>query len=176
MLFTQDWLGSSYPDPKSQYRLSRDGWKLAQDWQGEFIESEYSKRTAKRIQSGEPTGLAWIMTLGPISTSSGYVTYAPQIREKQHFGGALTLIMQTSMDRFDEKTTFSIRDYRSGDVHPIAGAEWADWDQAGRLVFVAGGKLFAAEIGDTGVQPRELADFNDNKFKEVQPPEWALKW
>ncbi len=29
MLFTQDWLGSSYPDPKSQYRLSRDGWKLA---------------------------------------------------------------------------------------------------------------------------------------------------
>jgi hypothetical protein len=65
----------------------------------------------------------------------------------------------------------------NGSHHPIPGAEWADWDHRGRLLFARGGKLFAVEPGQTGLNgARELIDLNGNKFEPVVAPEWAKTW
>jgi hypothetical protein len=60
---------------------------------------------------------------------------------------------------------------------PVEGAEWTDWDHRGRLVYVCGGKLFAAEIEGPGLlEPRELADFNDARPEPKEAPAWAKEW
>ena len=71
---------------------------------------------------------------------------------------------------------FSVR-YAEGKDLPLDGAEWADWDQQGRLVFAKSGKLFAlaADAVGEGI-PQELADFNSNQPESMEAPEWATVW
>ena len=56
---------------------------------------------------------------------------------------------------------------------PLTGAEWADFDHRGRLVYAAGGKLWHADLADGALRPRELADFNGMSFEPIPPPHWA---
>jgi hypothetical protein len=65
----------------------------------------------------------------------------------------------------------------SGD-HKIGleDANWADWDQAGRLVFSRAGQLLAGRIHDGQLNSKLLADFNDNRPTKLAAPEWALSW
>jgi hypothetical protein len=58
----------------------------------------------------------------------------------------------------------------------LDGADWADFDQQGRLVFAQNGKLFAAARVGQEWQTQELADLRENKFEEVVAPEWAQIW
>jgi hypothetical protein len=60
---------------------------------------------------------------------------------------------------------------------PIKNAEWADWDQQGRLVFARGGKLFAGDLKVEGqLTSRELVDLNADIFEARQAPAWAQRW
>lgn len=53
--------------------------------------------------------------------------------------------------------------------------QWLDIDHRGRPVFGDKGCLWAWEGFPDG-EPTMIADLNDNKFEQVAPPEWALKW
>lgn len=56
-------------------------------------------------------------------------------------------------------------------------AEWADFDRRGRLVFAAGGKIFARPWDRRGrVKTEELADFCADKFVSMEAPGRATRW
>ena len=59
---------------------------------------------------------------------------------------------------------------------PLQGASWADWDQAGRLVFARGGSLFAGKVESGRLIETELIDLSANVPSPVEAPESARKW
>ncbi len=61
---------------------------------------------------------------------------------------------------------------------PIEGANWADWDRRGRLVFAKSGQIYSAEIDATEgtYRPQLLHDFNALKPERVVAPSWAQRW
>jgi hypothetical protein len=69
----------------------------------------------------------------------------------------LRLMMASSIVGFAGHFTFTLN-YSGGSVE-IEGAEWADWDPRGRLVFVRAGKLYcASEDAPGNLREKELAD------------------
>jgi hypothetical protein len=59
---------------------------------------------------------------------------------------------------------------------PLPGAQWADWDQAGRLVFARDGRLYSGVLDGAKVVEHELVDLNGNTPTNVEPPKWATRW
>ena len=56
-------------------------------------------------------------------------------------------------------------------------AEWADWDQSGRLVIARQGKVLAGKWDrHRGLRFEELADFNGDRPESIEAPEWARRW
>jgi hypothetical protein len=146
--YEQDWLEWDATCPMHGARLDRDGWYKIQTWHG------------KLYADGGP----------------GYATYSPEVREKAGRDGKQILEMKWAIADFEGTVRFSVKNTETETVQSLDGAAWADWDQAGRLVFVADGKVFAGEIGLNGIKRHELADFNGNKFEEVEAPDWAKRW
>lgn len=62
-----------------------------------------------------------------------------------------------------------------GDLQ-IPGAEWADWDQAGRLIFARAGQLWTGRWTGEALESELLADFNDRRPTNVVSPAWAKSW
>ncbi len=59
----------------------------------------------------------------------------------------------------------------------LTGAEWADWDHRGRLVFARMSKILALNADAIGREPpTELIDLTGNTFEEVIAPAWAKEW
>ncbi len=71
---------------------------------------------------------------------------------------------------------FSASPLSSGAELPLPGAGWADWDQAGRLVFARDGRLLAATVENGQLAERELLDLNANVPTEVEALESARPW
>jgi hypothetical protein len=56
-------------------------------------------------------------------------------------------------------------------------ADWADWDQSGRLVIARGGKVLAGKWDrHRGLRFEELADFTGDCIESIEAPEWARRW
>lgn len=58
----------------------------------------------------------------------------------------------------------------------IAGADWADFDQRGRLVFTRDGCLWEAMIKGGSLQERLIADFNTEEPQAIAAPASARRW
>jgi hypothetical protein len=55
-------------------------------------------------------------------------------------------------------------------------SDWADWDKTGDLLFARNGCVYRQSIGKSGPSSELLlADFNQNKFKAIEPTDWAEK-
>jgi hypothetical protein len=164
-------------DPVLDQRLSRDGWHLVQPWQGRFIESPFAlahrEMMARGLSVEEVIQESLRRSLHELSTDSGHVTDSPEIREKAQPNGSETLVMTARVDKFTRRYAFHLRDAR---LPALRGAEWADWDQRGRLAFVRRGKLVVAEkiAGDWKV--RGLADFSAQSPEPIVAPSWATEW
>jgi len=104
-----------------------------------------------------------------------YVMQRAGIREKPHPGSGLVLRLTETVVRFEQTYRFSVR-YPDGREEPLPDAAWADWDHQGRLVWVGGGKVFAARPHPDGLRPQELADFNSHKPDPRPSPESARTW
>jgi hypothetical protein len=130
-------------------RRARDGWKLAQS-------GRYPWRAGRHQTEMAET----------------WVRQAPKRGE----------VLVESLDRIDFKaaggpyvTSYSIRCRDRSDV-PISGARWADWDQAGRLVFARDGCLVRGILREGGLEERLLVDLNPNTPSTLKAPQWATKW
>ena len=157
-------------------RLERDGWRLVQPWQGAFIENAWWSAYQERRKANSPTDSDWMRSVAHLDNKSGYVTQTPSMREKPHPAGGFTLVMTTSKTGYEYHYVYSVRN-GNGQTESLAGVEWAEWDQQGRLVFAREGKLFAAIFAPAGlVDEQELSDFNGNKFEATEAPDWAKVW
>ena len=159
-------------------RLERDGWRLVKEWKGERVLSKAKVAFEVNAHKARSSEVQWLRELHRTSRSRyiGYVTYGAGIHEKQTADGRYSLMKRWTLIGMDDQEFFEVRDNTSGERYDLGKAAWADWDQAGRLVFVADGKLFAGEISAGRIERRELADFNGNKFEPVETPEWAKRW
>lgn len=73
---------------------------------------------------------------------------------------------------------YSVVSGKAGSELVAFEAEWSDWDQAGKLAYASGGKLFRVTFAPRGrsVETREIGDFN-RAHPDPQPaPEWATRW
>ncbi|MGI4792142.1 MAG: hypothetical protein ACRYFS_25240 [Janthinobacterium lividum] len=139
--------GGGEDEPIYSARLKRDGWGQSQP-----MKAEYTR------------------------TNAGFVTHTPGIRRKQNPQGWQKLTMTSTLSHYEMNEEFSVR-YADGIDLPLDGAEWADWDQRGRLVFAKAGKIYAVEAGSFGQEsPRELVDLNDHKPEPMEAPGWAKVW
>lgn len=103
----------------------------------------------------------------------GYSLVRPTIFWKRGPREALTLVMTGTHDW--QVYLFRIR-HGNGET-ALEGAEYAEWDHRGRLVFVRAGKMFAATVDDDGhIDEQELADFDGNKVDRKHSPDWAKQW
>jgi hypothetical protein len=161
-------------------RLSRDGWKLVQPWQGRFHESPFARAQRELMARGlsfdEMLAESLRLKLYELDTDSRYITDLPEVRERRSPDGRFSLRMEMVIRGFTAVYDFAV-EATGGDITPIEGAEWADWDQRGRLAFVRRGKVFAAQPGRGGEwQQQELADFNAQEPVALESPEWARHW
>jgi hypothetical protein len=72
---------------------------------------------------------------------------------------------------------YSLRRSPTGREYVVKGANWADWDQRGRLVFARDGKLFAARVDHPReLAVRELANFNEERPEPMEASPAARRW
>jgi hypothetical protein len=78
--------------------------------------------------------------------------------------------------RVDRDDAFEIIDMGNSEAIAL-DADWADWDQRGRLVFTRRGLLLTADPTSHGVKtPNVLADFSPNQPEEKSSPQTARCW
>lgn len=158
-------------------RYEHDGWKTIQNLFSKWPISKRLRDAIDRISLGLPIAVELSQTVGyddpadVLWSSWPIVLYEKTSQAPSH----LVLRMVIEHVRSDESVMHTITD-AAGNNHPIANAEWADIDKAGRIVFARDGKLFAASIDGGALVERELADFNANRFEPVEAPAWAKEW
>jgi hypothetical protein len=101
-------------------------------------------------------------------------TIRPSVMEKLNRRGSPKLRVEKYYDP-EEQWLCSIVNKR-GREFPIGVGTWADFDQAGRLVFASEGKLFSGTLMKGKVALTQLADFNASKPTALKPPAWATRW
>jgi hypothetical protein len=77
------------------------------------------------------------------------------------------LRIETNLDRYAPDHNFKDRDME------YPGAEWFGRDHAGRKVFVKEGKLYRL---DQEANEILLKDFNADKVRHIEAPQWAKEW
>jgi len=163
-------------------RLERDGWREIKSMEGCYPRSGFRPQLqallADRGSLAKASRARIIEQVLPeITHNSGYLTERPAVLEKPHPTGSLSLLMAYAVFGACAGFDFQLKGELLKAQVPVEGAEWADWDHRGRLVYVSGGKLFAAEISGPGpLNPRELADFNNARPEPMEAPDWAKEW
>jgi hypothetical protein len=106
----------------------------------------------------------------------GFRTDQPEIRERvSPKNPGIRLAMNRSISGFKYKESFTV--VRGDHRVDLRGAEWADWDRRGRLVFVRGGRIFASDLrAFPELEETELADLNPLKPAALAAPDWARRW
>lgn len=137
---------SGEDDPLYSNRLTRDGWKIRQDWHIEHTQRD------------------------------GYITHQPEVRIFRNPKNPLVLVMNRHLAKYTYYETYEIENLTTGITIKLE-AEYARWDQRGRLAITHEGKLQLGFIGENSeLLIKEIANFNENKPEEVISPSWAKKW
>jgi hypothetical protein len=104
-----------------------------------------------------------------------YVMYSPQIMKRTVVG--VTLISTYFLNGDGKGDEEIVLQDSKGSSWVLTGATWADFDQRGRVIFFRDGCVFAVEAMELkGLVEKKLADFNENSFKAIKAPEWAVRW
>lgn len=136
-------------EPLHGMRLRRDGWKMEQEWQGEYK-----------------------------GRDGGYVTEQPEIWARPHPWRKHRILMARRVRGETYRETFSVVGRDGCPLADTAGVSWADWEQHGKLVLLKEGKLLIATqtAGEQVYRVRELADFSTRTPEPIVPPAWATQW
>jgi len=135
-------------DPIFSERLERDGWHLEQEWAVENRGYPQLFRTAQ-----------------------------PEIRTKLRPGTSQFIRFTRSIHGLDYSEEFELMDNARSLSVSLDGVSWADWDQQGRLVIGAGGRILAGSLdGNGNLVQQELLDLNSSKPMAISAPTWARSW
>jgi hypothetical protein len=173
-------LGMGEDDTVLDPRLTRDGWTLTQVWRGHFHESASWTAIRELVANGlspqEIVAKALNSKLHELANDSGYVTELPEVRERTSPDGRSVIRMEMSHWEFQCRYAFSVCEENAEPVS-VDEAEWADWDQRGRVAFVRHGKVLVMDRKAGGRwEVVELADLNDQRPERLKCPEWASRW
>jgi hypothetical protein len=136
-------------DPLYSMRLERDGWRIIQE--GEF-----------RID---------------YRTNGGFVTIQPTVRELRHPKTVYTILKSTIVMGFWVHEKFEVLNSITGVKVNLPKAEFACWDQRGRLAILGEGKLRICDFEHANeISFKVIADFAAEKPEEIQSPSWAREW
>ena len=106
----------------------------------------------------------------------GPVTQTPRIDRKPNPHGPQALVLTTNTRDYKTREVYAVED-NTGARKALTGAEWADWDHQGRLVFARAGKILAQDSNAIGREPpQELIDLTGNTFEAIEAPAWAKSW
>jgi hypothetical protein len=113
-----------------------------------------------------------------VPMSRGWKVERQQIWERRN---PLTgVILRSALEACDFRKpggyveTFAL--YNEGLRIEMPGVNWADWDQAGRLVFTRSGQICVGKIDSSAIEGRVIADTNTSRPNSVAAPQWATKW
>ena len=127
----------------------------------------------RRARDGWERVQEWQMETVP---ERGLVTTTPRLDRKQNPHGPQVLILTTMKADYRWREAYTIED-GTGANEMLTGAEWADWDHRGRLVYAQKGKILAQDADAIGREPpQELIDLSGHRFEEVIAPAWAKEW
>jgi hypothetical protein len=134
-------------DPLYSERLTRDGWFVRQEWRWESIGRD------------------------------GFRTDVPELRVRSHPNKRLEIVLARRLDGYRYRELFEVAAPPGRAGCDLTGADWVDWDHAGRLIVLRGGKVFTApvsgsELGDLS----ELIDLTADRPAERETPRWAAVW
>jgi hypothetical protein len=136
-------------DPLYSTRLTRDGWAVTQIWD------------CRR----------------PTSWKEGFRTITPEHRDRVHPNGQFTIRMERSLSGYRYLERFEILAARGAVAPDLTGIDWADWDRAGRLIFLRHGQVWAASVNRSSIElPTQLIDFSDDTATAQEAPASARKW
>jgi hypothetical protein len=106
-----------------------------------------------------------------------FLTTQPEVRTKRQPGGAVSLGLKRSIHGLDYSEEFAVLEGGRELSVTLDNASWADWDQQGRLVFAAEGKLMTGELTRDGEFIQQLLlDLNPSKLTALATPDWAANW
>lgn len=135
-------------EPVYARRLDREGWVRRHEWSVE-------------------------------ASAAGFRTIVPEVRVRTGQGAAagLSVVMERSIDATRYRERFSVEGARQPVELPPGPVSWVDWDARGRLVALAGGRVWAAAV-EEGVVARfaMLLDLRDDRPERRAPPEHASRW
>jgi hypothetical protein len=134
-------------DPLYSERLTRDGWFVRQEWRRELI--------------------GW----------DGFRTDVPELRVRQHSNKHLALILERRLDGLKYRERFQVEGATDRRQVDLDGAEWADWDQSGRLIVVRAGTLLVAPVQGSSIgELSEIIDLTPDRPTPRATPSWAETW
>jgi hypothetical protein len=146
--------------PNESPRLIRDGWQLVQ--RGRHM---WKPNAKIRVTIDPPKILA---------------------RPSPLDGDLVLLCVQHGRSMSQGKTDledFQVVEKGKDVVRYFESIDWADWDRNGDLLIAEAGRVYrlpAKRVAkfhrDSWDDARLLADFSAQRFTEVAPPAWALKW
>jgi hypothetical protein len=100
--------------------------------------------------------------------AEGFTSPVPEVREKAGPNSGL-LRWTRALEGYHWVESYELISDSIQRWH-LAGAEWADWDHHGRLVFAKAGRLCEATVVEEALVEREVADLNG-----LQPQEAAAQ-
>jgi hypothetical protein len=106
---------------------------------------------------------------------AGFSTARPQVRERRHPTAPFSLLMHRAIHGFRKHDRFFlVGPHRS--VTELQ-AQWADWDQRGRLVLLANGAVSVAAVSTAGLaESTVLFETSEDRPVERASPAWARLW
>jgi len=135
-------------DPLYSQRLERDGWTLQQEWRVEWRDME-----------------------------QGYETLTPEVRERQHPDGWFRISLTRRLDNLRYSEHFHVLGPAGSVAIALAKPSWLDWDHRGRLVALARGGLWVANVRRSGIgEFTRLLDLTKHRYQARPSPDWAKEW
>ncbi len=140
--------GGGEDDPIGHVRMVRDGWTLTAE--------------------GKHDGYTYD---GP----ARWVYAEPRVYEKSNGrrGRGERILRQNLRAVAETQGDWYALDYEIGD-RSLGRCHWADFDDGGDLLWSQAGKLYRTPYPYE--DDRELADFSEQTFEPVPPPDWARRW
>jgi hypothetical protein len=111
---------------------------------------------------------------GPLRLTSAY---SRPINEFPKRSGDLILSRDLAGDCPSRTPTLYTLSAASGQLLALFEAHWADWDQRGRLVAAAGGRVLAGRLTrKRELVWRQLISTHEDRPSRMEAPEWARRW
>ena len=100
-----------------------------------------------------------------------------RVKHSRTKGNSVAIVLERRVDNLKYRERFWLEGTANEPNLPPGPVDWFDWDPRGRLIALAGGRVWAASVADASVQRfSELLDLRPDQPEERAPPDSARRW